>query len=212
VRVADRKRGQKKPAGPSPRERLFAHLYVAGDKERKGRHNATAAARGAGYREGPGLATTASRLLKKAEVAAYIAELEAKALAKVDSKRDQVLAELHHLGLARITRVQNDDGSLKPKSEWPEAELAALTSLEVREKLGKPVMTDDGVAVVPVVSRSVKARMDSKLGALNTLAEHHGLVKRKDEGAITFRLEDLIVAARNRLELQKREREGGGAA
>jgi hypothetical protein len=206
--VAERKRGQKKRAELAPRERLFAHLYVRGEgKQGKGRHNATAAARGAGYRDGPGLRTTASRLLAKADVSAYIAELEEQALAKVDSKRDEVLQELTFLGLARLSRVQNDDGSLKPLSEWPEAEKAALTHLEVKEKLGKPVITDDGLAVVPVAARQVKARMDSKLGALNTLAEHHGIVKQKEE-TTTVRLEELILLARKALELEKK----GGAS
>jgi len=183
------------------KERAFSHLYVQ-------HHNGTQAAREAGYKDGPGLKVTASRLLTKANVAAYVAELEAKALAKVDSKRDQVLAELHHLGLARVTRTLGPDGKPLPVSEWPEAERAALTQLEVRETLGKP----DEKGAQAVVERRVKARFDQKLGALNTLAEHHKLVKRtSEEGTFVFRLEDLIVASRRRLELEDRQSKGGAA-
>lgn len=200
--------GRRKRPNTTAQEREFAKRYALGDEHGENRHNGAAAARGAGYKDGRGVYETARRLLRKAAIRRLVDELEAKREAKVDSKRDQVLAELHHLGLARIDRVLADDGSVKPRAEWPEDERAALTQLEVREVLGKPVTLDDGGVTIPVLARKVKVRMDSKLGALNTLAEVHGLVKSKGE-ALTFRLEDLIVAARRRAELEEREKGGG---
>jgi phage terminase small subunit len=186
------------------RERLFCHLYVKGDEQQ--RHNATAAARGAGYRNGPGLGSQASRLLKKGKVATLVAQLEKTALAKVDSKRDEVLAELHHVGLARLSRCIRieADGSLKvkPVEEWSESERVALTEANM-----EAIFEGRGEERTHV-GNLVKLKMASKLGALQTLAEHHGIIK-KDADTLSFRLEDLIVAARMRRELKKRE-EGGG--
>jgi phage terminase small subunit len=199
--VGRNSKSEKGAAGLTAQQRLFAHEFVRD-------HNATKAAERAGYS-----ARTAgqqgSRLLKNVKVAELVGRLEEKHLAKVDSKAEQVLAELHHLGLARLSRVTNDDGSVKPLSEWPEREKAALTKLEVKEYFGKPVQADDGALVTPLVGRSVKARMDSKLGALNTLAEHHGLVKPKDGGNVQMRLEELILLARKTLELERAGRVGG---
>ena len=68
------------------RERRFVELWVA-DPE----HNGTAAARAAGYTgTDPALAVTASRLLKKAKVAAYIADLRREALERMAAERKQV--------------------------------------------------------------------------------------------------------------------------
>lgn len=188
------------------RERLFCHLYVKGDERQ--RHNATAAARAAGYRNGPGLGAQASRLLKKGKVAHLVAQLEQTALAKVDSKRDKVLAELHHVGLARLSRcleVQPDASiKVKPVEDWGEDERAALTEVKVQA-----IFEGHGEERTHV-GNLVNVKMASKLGALQTLAEHHGIVKAKGEGEISFRLEDLIVAARMRRELKKREQAGGG--
>lgn len=182
----------------TPRERRFAHEYVKD-------HNATRAARDAGYSEHTA-GQQGSRLLKRVKVAELVERLESKHLAKLDSKAEQVLAELHHLGLARLTRTLGPDGSPLPLDQWPEAERAALTKLEVRELLADRVMADTGETRTVVVGRVYKSRMDSKLGALNTLAEHHGLVKPKDGGNVSMRLEELILLARKTLEL---ERAGG---
>jgi phage terminase small subunit len=187
----------KKRGGLTARERAFAHHYVAS-------HNATEAAGAAGYKVGPGLKVTGARLLTRANVAELIAELERKHLAAVDSRAEEVLAELHHLGLARLSRLQNDDGTLKPRSEWPEREQAALTKLRVKEILGPATaMSDTGELVQTVVGRVVTAEMGSKLGALQTLAEHHGLVKRKLEVEHTVKLEQLILLARKMRELKR---------
>jgi phage terminase small subunit len=182
-------------------ERRFAQEYVKD-------HNATRAATAAGYSEHTA-GQQGSRLLKRVKVAELVAQLEEKLLAKAGSKAEEVLAELHHLGLARLSRVTNDDGSMKPLSEWPEREKAALSKLEVKEYFGKPVTTDDGAVMTPLLGRSVKARMDAKLGALNTLAEHHGLVKPKDGGNVQMRLEELILLARKSLELEQAAKAGG---
>jgi phage terminase small subunit len=202
--MARTSRSRKGAAGLTPQQRLFAHLLAK-----------PGVSQAAAYLEAyPGVTqrtaeVEGSKLLKKPEVSAYVEKLREKALAKVESKAEEVLAELHHLGLARLSRVTNDDGSMKPLSEWPEREKAALSKLEVKEYFGKPVTTDDGAVMTPLLGRSVKARMDAKLGALNTLAEHHGLVKPKDGGNVQMRLEELILLARKSLELEQAGKAGG---
>ncbi len=190
--------GTKRARGSRPlsaRERLFAHEYIKD-------HNGARAARDAGYAESSAK-VTAARLLTRANVAELVARLEEKALARAGSKADEVLQELHNLGLARLTRTLGPDGSPLPLDQWPEAEKAALTKLEVREILADRVMADTGETRTVVIGRIHKTRMDSKLGALNTLAEHHGLVKPKDGGNVQMRLEELILLARKSLELER---------
>jgi phage terminase small subunit len=202
--MAGSTRTRKGARGLTAAQRLFAHLV-----------SAPGVSQAAAYLEAfPGVTqrtaeVEGSKLLKKPEVAELVERLREKRLAKVDSRSEQVLEELHHLGLARLSRVTNDDGSMKPLSEWPEREKAALSKLEVKEYFGKPVTADDGAVVTPLLGRSVKARMDAKLGALNTLAEHHGLVKPKDGGNVQMRLEELILLARKSLELEQAGKAGG---
>lgn len=185
----------------SGKERLFAHEYVRD-------HNATRAAKAAGFKVGPGLAVTASRLLRKAKVRELVSELEGTYLARVGSKAEAVLAELHYLGLARLERILNADGSVKPQGEWPEAERAAVTKVRVKEILGAPVVeADTGELKIPVVGRIVTVEMASKLGALQTLMEHHGLVRPKPPDGISMSLEELVLLARKTLELERRAAE-----
>lgn len=195
--------GMSGPSSPrlTPKQRRFAHEFVTD-------HNATRAARAAGYRDGPGLRVSASNLLRKPLVAELVAQLEKELLAKVDSKADQVVRELHHLGLARITRLLNADGSVKPREEWPEAEAAAVSEFTVKEIVEPRLDPETGEIKPTVVGRVVTIEMDSKLSALKTLMEHHGLVE-GGSGGTDLTLAAYILMARAQHELK--ERAGGRA-
>ncbi len=187
----------------TPKQRVFALEYL-------NCWNASEAYRRAGYSpknadvDGP-------KLLGNPGIAAFVAERERRILSRLELNAERVLIELHHLGLARLTRTLGPDGSPLPLEQWPEAERAALTKLEVKEILADRVMADTGETKSVVVGRVFKARMDSKLGALNTLAEIHGLVKPRDGGTASMRLEELILLARKTLELERASKAAGGA-
>lgn len=182
----------------TPRERLFAHEYL------RHNHNGKQAAIAAGYSP-KGAKQTASRLLTRADLAALVAALEAKALAKVDSKRDQVLAELHHVGFARLSRCLDvqPDGEVKilPVEKWTEAERAAVSKVKVQA-----IFEGTGDERTHV-GNLVTVEATGKMAALNTLAEHHKIVGDAD-GDLSFRLEDLLMLARKRRELKARESGG----
>jgi phage terminase small subunit len=150
----------------SARERLFCHLLaIPGTSQ-------TQAAMDAGYSKDPASAATqASRLLTRAKVRELRDELVAAQLAKVASKGDDVVAELHHVGMARLSRCLNDDLSVKPLKDWTEHELAGLGKVEVEELFagrGEERMQ---------VGFLRKLEMKDKKGALDSLAKIHGLLR-----------------------------------
>lgn len=167
---------RKPPVALSARERLFCHLYV------RCKRNGTQAALESGYGNTEGSAAVlASRLLKKVHVKAYLDKLEEKQLEKVDSKAQEVLDELRHVAMARLSRVVRihpdsiGSVSVKPIEEWGEHEQAALTELDV-EKIF------DGTGEERThVGDILKLKMKGKQAALETLAKHHKLLVDKVE-------------------------------
>ncbi len=82
----------------TPKQRLFAENYVLD-------HNGAAAAVRAGYARA-GAHVTASRLLRKANVASLVAEHEAQAAERLAITREKVLAELQEA--IELARQQGD--------------------------------------------------------------------------------------------------------
>lgn len=161
----------KKRAGLTAQQRLFAHELAANGG------NQTEAAISAGY-SARSARNQGARLMANEDIRALVADLNAKRLAKVDAKADAVLAELRHVGMARLSRVirihpdQTPSVSVLPLEEWGEDELAALTKVDV-EKIFENLGRDGRVHVGDIV----KLEMKGKLAALETLAKHHGLLK-----------------------------------
>lgn len=151
----------------SARERLFAHEYV------RHKFNGTAAAIAAGYAENSAK-VTASRLLSKANLKAYVERLQERAIAKVDEKAQEVLDELRFVGMARMSSVLQlqPDGSvkIKPIDQWGESERAALTDIDV-----KAIFEGYGEDRTHV-GNVVKVGGRGKVAALETLAKHHKLL------------------------------------
>jgi phage terminase small subunit len=155
-------------AGLNARQRLFAHEVL--------RQGSAAAA----YFEVYGCAkstaeTNGPALLRKAQVAAYVESLRKAQLARVDSKAEEVLAELRHVALGRLSRCLDiqPDGSVKvkPLDQWTEHELAALTDVDV-EALFEGQGEERYAA-----GNLVKLKMRGKQAALEALMKHHGLLK-----------------------------------
>jgi phage terminase small subunit len=150
-------------------QRLFAHALA-----RPGISQAAA------YREAyPNASQRTSevestRLLKNPAVAALVEGLRSKQVAQLDETAQEVLDELRHVGMARLSRVlvSQPDGTVKirPLTEWTEHELAALSEVDV-----EALFEWDGVERTHVGS-TVRLRMKGKQAALETLAKHHKLV------------------------------------
>lgn len=171
---------QQKDRPLSARERLFCHeLSTPGTSQHE-------AARRAGYHGNDRtLASTASRLLTRANVRELYGELCRGNEKKAEERKEKVLAEIHHVALARLSRVLEPDGKLKPLDSWGEDEKAALSELEVEEiyALAGPSMTDDGLERGPGIAtgRVSTLKMAGKLKALELAAKHHGLIVDKSE-------------------------------
>ena len=94
--------------------------------------NASAAARRAGYSE-----KTAGAIgdenLEKPQIRKAIDEAKIKRAITVEVSANDVLAELVKLAKSDIRKVWNEDGSLKPMTEWPEEIAGCVASVEVDE-------------------------------------------------------------------------------
>lgn len=107
----------------SPQRATFAREYVKD-------HNAAAAYVRAGY-SAKGAGQAAHKLLKNAEIAAFIAELEAKLATKADITAEEIIRELKHIGFSDPGRVLGENGYLLPLNEMPEDIRRAISSVEM---------------------------------------------------------------------------------
>lgn len=108
------------------------------------------------------------RLMRTPEVLQAIqARMRARA-ARVRIDQDAVIAELAKVALSNVRDLFDINGNLKPLHELPEEVSAAIQSVEVVEGKNEVLSTK-------------KIRMYSKLDALKTMAQHHGLLTEKLE-------------------------------
>lgn len=161
--------------------------------------NATAAYRRAGYAaRGNSAEVNAVRLLRKAQVAAYI-ESKRQALAeKADISTEATLRETARIAFADIGRLFDADGRLKPINEIDPDTRAAIASIDsetLYEGTGK-----DRRAVGTIV----KVRLWSKTDALEKLMKHLGMYE-KDNRQKTDPIRALLEAidGRNRFAPQR---------
>jgi phage terminase small subunit len=139
--------------------------------------NATQAAIRAGYSKRSAY-SQGHDLLKHPEVAAAIAEGEAKLAAKTASTVDLLLAEIDALALGRMDDVLDFSGPtvrLKAASEMSEAGRRMLSAMKVRRR----ETTAEGGEVT--VEEVVDFRLWDKLGALKLALMHRGLLVNRHE-------------------------------
>lgn len=121
---------KKKAAAPadkplSHREHLFAdHFLICGE----GRQSAITA----GYAEHTAR-VTASKLLKKPHIAAYIEARKEKIYDKLELTQERVMKEYARIALSDIRSFFNADGSLKAVHDLSDDAAAALSSVETDE-------------------------------------------------------------------------------
>lgn len=130
--------------------------------------NATQAAIRAGYSSKTARVIAAENLAKPA-IAAAIAEAQAKRSAKTGITAERVLTELGRIAFVDLSNAFHEGGGLKSLDQMDEDTRRAVAGLEVTS------LTEDGEHIGTLK----KLKMTDKLGALNTLAKHFGLVQDK---------------------------------
>ncbi len=153
----------KRPASQSARasrEELFARAYLANGM------NASEAARTVGFSK-KSAHEIGSRMLRKVKVQELVAELTHERVERLDISADWVLGELRKLAGYDAGSVFDDDGSLKPVSQWDSATRTALVGLD-HEKLFEHF----GGGQAKHVGTTRKIKLADKLRALELLGRH----------------------------------------
>lgn len=147
------------------RQRLFCERYLL-------TFNGTQAYKDAGYtaKDDDVAATGAWRLLRKAEVQAYLAELTAKVRERAVVDIATVVEELRRILLTDIADAVDDSGKLRPLKEWPIDLRRAVAGID-NEELWGPSEDGEGREVLGTVR---KVRLWSKTDAAQQLLRHLG--------------------------------------
>lgn len=161
------------PVLKNAKHERFAHGIVAGKSGRE-------AYREAGYSATDGAAdTNASRLLKKAQVAARIAELKGKAAEAAGITAKRVLDELAKIGFANIEdyiRITSDGDPAVDLSKMTRDQAAAVAQISVED-------FKDGRGEDARDVRKITFKLHDKRAALVDLGKHLGLFKDQVEVA-----------------------------
>ena len=148
----------------TPKQKRFVEEFLV-DK------NATAAAKRAGYSKKTAHSIGSENLIKpevKKEISAALKEQSERTLITAD----RVLEEIYNLAMCDIGEAYNEDGSLKPIKEIPEAIRRAISSVETEEIKGP-----DGSCF----GQTKKIKFWEKSKNLEMLAKHFKLLTEKFE-------------------------------
>lgn len=117
----------------------------------------------------------AKELIDNVKITARLAELRKPVLNKAQLDLERVIKEDMSIAFFDIRTILNDDGSVKPVSEWPAAAGAAIASMEVLEQY-------EGSGKDRVfVGYLKKIKLIDKGGALDRLMKHLGGYKLDNE-------------------------------
>jgi len=150
----------------TPKEQNFAHEYLVD-------LNASKAAIRAGYSQKTAYAI-ANKLLRKAEVAAYIQEAMDKRAKRVDINKDDVLKEISKLAFSDIRKIFDENGNLLPPHMLPDEVAATISSIDV---VTTRIPGKDAVEV----EYTSKIRFWDKRASLELLGKHLKLFTDKHE-------------------------------
>lgn len=158
----------KKAKNLTPKEEIFVRQFLATG-------NATKSAITAGYSAATA-GVTGSKLLKKAKVAAELANLREKLLSKLEITAEKVLEGLGELAFFDPRKMFNPDGSMKKVTEMDDATVHALAGMDV-EKLFKHF----GKGQAEEVGTITKVRLADRGLNLERLGRHFKLFTDKLE-------------------------------
>jgi len=155
--------------GLTDQMRLFADNYLAS-------FDATASYKAAGYKsKGAAARVSASQLLAKPLVQAYLKARMEKISARLELKAEDVIDELRKVGFFDPRKVLTGNGDVKPVEEWDDDSAAAVQALEVEalfEGRGEDRLQ---------IGYTKKVKLHSKVSALEKLGQHLGLFRQKIE-------------------------------
>jgi phage terminase small subunit len=165
---------------------MFAREYVID-------LNATRAATAAGYSQRTANEQGA-RLLAKASTKKLVDSLLSKRASRLEISSERILEELAKLAFFDARSIWNEDGSLKPVTEWDDAAAAALAGIE-HEKLFEHF----GAGNAKHVGTTVKVKMLPRTDALRMLGQYRKLFTEKVEHTADSELIEALAAGRKRL-------------
>ena len=154
---------------PVPKKLLFAQEYLKDT-------NGLQAAIRAGYSPHTAHAQ-ACRMLKDVEVQAFITEHTKKRMQRLEIDADRWLQEINTAAFLDPDAMFNDDGTLLPISQMPEASRRAIAGFEVIETFEWEGEGKDKRKVWTGYLKKVK--LVSKEGTLNLCARHLGILNDK---------------------------------
>ena len=152
----------KKDKPLTPKQRAFIDAYIE-------LRNGEQAAIKAGYSP-KAASTNATLLLKLPRIRKVVDAALKKVTDKAVLKAADVLAEIQLLSFVDNTAVFHEDGSVKPFSEWPEANRKSMSAFEVEE-----LFAGRGRDRVHL-GRLKKFKSTDKVRALEMLAKHFKLL------------------------------------
>lgn len=135
--------------------------------------NALQSAIRAGYSERSAPVTSA-RLLEKANIKQAVIESQNKFIIRQHIKQDDIVAGLASIATADRTLLFQEDGSLKPVTEWPEHVKNAIESITTDCKV---VVDKDGNISTKTYIKDVK--FSSRTKAYELLGKHFGMFEEK---------------------------------
>ena len=143
----------------TPKELIFVNEYLANG------YNGTKAAIKAGYAV-PSANRTASRMLNKPKIKAYLDAQKNKILNSIELTQEKVMREIARLALSDIRKYFDANGKLKNIADLDDDAAAALASVDTDE-LFEGVGKDRGH-----IGYTKKIRTYDKTKALEMLAKH----------------------------------------
>jgi hypothetical protein len=102
--------------------------------------------------------------------------------------KERILQELRTIGLVDIRDLINEEGGLRPKSEWPEEVSRSISSIEITE------LREDGEGIGEVK----KIRLNDKIKALELVGKNLRLFTDKVELSGQVTLADLVTASQKK--------------
>jgi phage terminase small subunit len=157
----------------TPKEQLFVSQYLID-------LNGEAAAMRCGYKHKTA-GNTAMRFLAKPHVQEAIAAAQSVAMVETQIKANDVLKGLAAIGFADITDYLDERGWLKPVSEWPKAGGKLIASVKMRRH-------KDGKGEDAKEVEVAEIKLWDKVGALDKLAKHFGLLIERAELTVEHKL------------------------
>ncbi|MEN4132407.1 terminase small subunit [Serratia marcescens] len=158
--------------------------------------NQTAAAAAAGYKNA---AVSASRNMDNPKVQERIAELMKQRNKRTKISADYVLNRLIEIDQMDVLDILNDDGGLKPISDWPKVWRTSLSAMDInRIRMAGKDGDDD------IESTLQKVKWPDKVKNLELIGKHVDVMAFKErlEVSGTITIADRMAAARRRVKEQ----------